>query len=250
MKTNPTTLPDIFKGIALFTPGGDLIYCIDSEKQSRWHLHLVVGLQELLGLSEPPHFLLPNYTATVDNFWDSESGKIVTYGEIHAQVKRYQSLLNVLFKTSDRTWKVAPWQGETSSPILLESYQRQFPQLWENHNLIVNYEFKKSSSEYFLVDRANLGLVEKPQGYVLRLFVAGNSISTKQTLETIHQLLERELGQPYTLKVVDISKDPEQAELNHVSAIPTLVRVFPEPVRRIVGEFHDPAQILHLIAAG
>ncbi|WP_239651521.1 hypothetical protein [Neosynechococcus sphagnicola] len=48
--------PNLFKGIALFTPGGDLIYGIDVSKQSRWHLHLCTALQELLGLTEPPHF--------------------------------------------------------------------------------------------------------------------------------------------------------------------------------------------------
>ncbi|MFM7558989.1 MAG: circadian clock protein KaiB, partial [Cylindrospermopsis raciborskii] len=58
------SLPQVFKGIALFTPGGDLIYCIDPSKQKRWHLHLCGVLQQILNLSEPPHFLVPCYTAT------------------------------------------------------------------------------------------------------------------------------------------------------------------------------------------
>ncbi|MDJ0558735.1 MAG: circadian clock protein KaiB, partial [Microcystis sp. M53599_WE4] len=40
MTTSAIVLPDIFKGIALFTPGGDLIYCIDPDKQTHWHLNL------------------------------------------------------------------------------------------------------------------------------------------------------------------------------------------------------------------
>jgi circadian clock protein KaiB len=43
-------------------------------------------------------------------------------------------------------------------------------------------------------------------------------------------------------------KHPEQAELNQVSATPTLVRLYPEPVRRIVGEWDDLDRILQLIA--
>ncbi|MFM7793266.1 MAG: circadian clock KaiB family protein, partial [Microcystis panniformis] len=87
-----------------------------------------------------------------------------------------------------------------------------------------------------------------PKGYVLRLFVSGNNANTKHTLESIHQLLERELHHPYTLKVIDISKHPEQAESNHVSAIPTLVRVWPQPVKRIIGEFEDLPRVLQIIA--
>ncbi|MFM6041706.1 MAG: circadian clock protein KaiB, partial [Dolichospermum sp.] len=40
--------PQLFKGIALFTPGGDLIYCIDPSKQGRWHLNLCAALREIL----------------------------------------------------------------------------------------------------------------------------------------------------------------------------------------------------------
>ena len=86
-----------------------------------------------------------------------------------------------------------------------------------------------------------------PQGYVLRLFVSGHSLATEQTLETLHQLLERSLSHPYTLKVIDVLKHPEQAEANQISATPTLVKVWPQPGRRIVGELQDVETILRLL---
>lgn len=244
----------LFKGIALFTPGGDLIYCIDPSKHGRWHLHLCVALQELLSLPEPPHFLIPGYTATIDRWRDPYSQTLKTIAEVYPAVQRYQPLLNVIFGTDDLVWQTVSWQEESCNPIIAETYRHQFPELWENHELIVRFETKeqlsnsipgKSSNETFGI----LPAPEKTHGYVLRLFVSGNNIATHKTLETIHQLLEQGLKHPYTLKVIDISKHPEEAEIDQISATPTLVRVYPQPVRRIIGELEDWQRILQLLIA-
>lgn len=90
-------LPQLFKGIALFTPGGDLIYCIDPSKQGRWHLNLCATLQEILDLPEPPHFLVPCYTATIDHWLDPRTQQIRTFAEAYPAVMRHQALLNAYF---------------------------------------------------------------------------------------------------------------------------------------------------------
>ena len=84
--------PQLFKGIALFTPGGDLIYCIDSSKQGRWHLNLCAALQEILDLPEPPHFLVPCYTATIDHWLNPQTQKVqVLFLE---RLQNFQTLLD------------------------------------------------------------------------------------------------------------------------------------------------------------
>ena len=70
---------------------------------------------------------------------------------------------------------------------------------------------------------------------LLALGVAGQTPTTEKILENLRDLLEKNLSQPYTLKVVDVLANPEQAEADQVSATPTLVKVWPQPVRRIVG---------------
>ena len=257
-----TIKPQLFKGIALFTPGGDLIYCIDPSKCSRWHLHLCACLQEMLDLPEPPHFLVPGYTATVDRWIDPHSQQLKTLAELYPAVQRYQPLLNALFGIGELVWQIAPWQEELCNPIVLETYRDRFPQLWQDHDLIVRFEPRSdlSDSEVGRKGSANLGslLSEKfgifpsleqqtTRCYVLRLFVSGNSNATERTLESIHQLLEQGLDHPYTLKVIDISKHPELAETNQVSAAPTLVRIWPQPIRRIVGELKDTQRILQIL---
>ena len=318
---NQNSLPRVFKGIALFTPGGDLIYCIDPNKQAHWHIHLCIGLQEILDLPEPPHFLAPGYTATVDRWFEAKTQKIITSAEIYPAVQRYQPLLRVLFATEELVWQIAPWQEEYCNPMMLETYRHQFPQLWENHNLIVrsdpshhnrqvnvpriktvNYgdrlitrqelstaptdfsphsKLKTNNQEQIKEKASNISLPatfptinqntesgftyqaeetfpsvlpssstrKNENGYVLRLFISSDNAAIEKTLTKIHQLLEEGLTYPYTLKVIDISKHPEQAENYHISAIPTLVRVWPKPIRRVVGKLDDVERVVQIISS-
>lgn len=260
----------MFKGIAIFTPGGDLIYCIDPTKQGHWHMDLCIGLQEMLGLPEPPHFLVPGYTATIDRWIDPQTQQLRTSAEIYRPVLQYQALLNAVFGTGGLIWQVVPWEEQSCDPIVLETYRQQFSQLWEDHDLIVRFERSQVSSYAYGSDYAQReelaytidsqpdprleGIEPDSQfsgthSYVLRLFVSGHSTATEQTLKSLHQLLEHSLRHPYTLKVIDIFKHPDQAEANQISATPTLLRVWPPPVRRIVGDLTNPERVLRILAA-
>jgi circadian clock protein KaiB len=81
------------------------------------------------------------------------------------------------------------------------------------------------------------------------LFVSGHNAATEQILKSLHQLLEHSLGHPYTLKVIDVFNHPDQAEANQISATPTLLRVWPLPVRRIVGDLNNFEKVLRILVA-
>ncbi|MDX2096818.1 MAG: circadian clock KaiB family protein [Leptolyngbyaceae cyanobacterium bins.59] len=262
----PAPLPQLFKGIALFTPGGDLVYCIDQTKQNRWHLQLCLTLKEVLGLLEPPHFLVPCYTATIDRWQHSRTGKLEVAAELYPLVRRHRTLLSAIFQTSDQTWKEVSTPEEACDPIVLNTYRHQFPALWKNHDLVLRVESQGTSLApkwNVSIDRpavSSLARLEPSvplsvpsvsfpanEGYVLRLFVSGHSAATERTLKQLHALLEQYLPSLYTLKVIDVLKHPEQAEADQISATPTLMRVWPQPVRRIVGELNDMNQVLQLL---
>ncbi len=265
MTDKQSSLPKIFKGIAIFTPGGDLIYGIDPNKQARWHIHLCLGLQEIWGLSEPPHFLVPEYTATVEHWLDPQTQQIRVIAEVYPAVQRYIPLLTVLFDLeATETWQIAPWQEEYCDRAIIETYRQQFPQLWENRDLIVRFDPKHSndlltpseakgmnSKATHLNGMSNVSMSHNHHtgSCVFRLFISGDRSNAEQTLAIIHQVLERGLTTPYTLKVIDIHKNPEQAEIHQVSATPTLVRVSPLPVRRIVGQLDDIGRVLRIISS-
>lgn len=247
MNPNKSYLPKLFKGIALFTPGGDLIYCIDPSKKGRWHSHLCSALQQILDLPEPPHFLVPVYTATIDHWQDPRTGKVRTFAEAYPAVMRYQALLNAIFNTEDLVWQKTPCHDGLSDSIVLATYRSTFEQLWENHDLIVRLDVSEQPS----VDSQPLLTARKMQSqtqpYILRLFVAGHTSNTEKILQSLHELLEKYLGSPYTLKVIDVLTHPEQAEIYQVSATPTLVKVLPKPTKRIVGDMNSRERILHML---
>jgi circadian clock protein KaiB len=94
-----------FKGIALFTPGGDCVYCMDTQKQAHWHIDLCTVLQKQLSLVEPPYFLLPCFTATIDRWFDPHDQRMVTVAEAYPRVMPLQALLNVLFEQPNLQWQ-------------------------------------------------------------------------------------------------------------------------------------------------
>ena len=256
MNRTPMSSPSgLFKGIALFTPGGDLIYCIDPHKRNRWHLQLCTALQEQLGLSELPHFLVPCYTATVDRWWDVRTQTIQTAAEACPRVMKYAGLLNAAFGLQGIKWTQSSCPEDLCDPELLNHHREQFPALWQHHNLLAQFsDLSPSTPETSLNqgDRtANLALdppaaATKP-GFVLRLFVSGRSASTEPTLRKLHHALETSLEEPYTLKVIDVYRNPEQAEADQITATPTLLKVWPLPSKRIVGNLDDMEQLLSIL---
>ncbi|MCC0177315.1 circadian clock KaiB family protein [Waterburya agarophytonicola K14] len=244
-------LPNIFKAIALFTPGGDLIYGIDTNKQAQWHSDLCLGLQKKWGLDDSPHFLVPGYSATVERWFNPQTQQIETIAEVYPPTERYIPLLQVLFNLEiNTTWHIAPWQEEHCNRAIIETYKTHFPQLWEQRDLIIRLDRTVVNSDRVsqtaeLIESDN----NHSSSYVLRLFISGDRPSAEQILSSIHQLLEQGLDSPYTLKVIDIDKHPQQAAIHQITVTPTLVRVLPKPVRRIVGKLDDIQRILNIISS-
>jgi circadian clock protein KaiB len=71
--------------------------------------------------------------------------------------------------------------------------------------------------------------------YVLRLYVAGASDRSRQALLRVRRLCETELNSEYDLEVIDIYQQPIIARDGQILATPTLVREFPRPMRRLIG---------------
>ena len=82
------------------------------------------------------------------------------------------------------------------------------------------------------------------QHYVLRLFVTGTTPRSTRAIENLRQICEEYLAGRYTLEVVDIYQYPEAARDHQVIAAPTLVKLLPEPVRRMIGDLGDLERVL------
>jgi circadian clock protein KaiB len=81
--------------------------------------------------------------------------------------------------------------------------------------------------------------VPPPERYVLRLYVAGATARSREALLRVRHLCETELKGNYDLQVIDIYQQPIIARNGQILATPTLVREFPRPMRRLIGNLSD-----------
>ncbi len=80
--------------------------------------------------------------------------------------------------------------------------------------------------------------------YILKLYVAGNTPSSARALRTLNTILEEEFQGVYALKVIDVLKNPQLAEEDKILATPTLSKILPPPVRKIIGDLSDREKVL------
>jgi len=80
--------------------------------------------------------------------------------------------------------------------------------------------------------------------YILKLYVAGNTPNSMRALKTLRNILETEFLGVYALKVIDVLKNPQLAEEDKILATPTLAKILPPPVRRIIGDLSDRERVL------
>ena len=80
--------------------------------------------------------------------------------------------------------------------------------------------------------------------YILKLYVAGNTPNSMRALNTLKEILENEFKGVYALKVIDVLKQPQLAEEDKILATPTLAKILPPPVRKIIGDLSDREKVL------
>lgn len=80
--------------------------------------------------------------------------------------------------------------------------------------------------------------------YVLKLYVTGQTANSQKAIENLKDVLKDGLKDIYKLKVIDVIENPQLAEEDKILATPALVRVLPEPVRKIIGDLSDREKVL------
>ena len=80
--------------------------------------------------------------------------------------------------------------------------------------------------------------------YVLKLYVTGKTPRSEQAIENLRKICEKELTNKYKLIVADVLEHPRLAEDEKIIATPTLIKVLPPPMRRIIGDLSDSDKVL------
>ena len=80
--------------------------------------------------------------------------------------------------------------------------------------------------------------------YVLRLYVTDATPKSARAIVNARRILEEHLPGKYSLEILSIAEHVAQATQDQIICAPTLLRLAPPPVRRIIGDMSDVARVL------
>lgn len=81
--------------------------------------------------------------------------------------------------------------------------------------------------------------------YLFKLFITGQTARARLAIDNISRICEERLGGQYEMVVVDVLENPQLAEDDRIIATPTLIKLLPPPLRRIIGDLSDTEKVLH-----
>ncbi|HET6995066.1 MAG TPA: circadian clock KaiB family protein [Chitinophagaceae bacterium] len=83
--------------------------------------------------------------------------------------------------------------------------------------------------------------------YVLSLYVTGASPNSSRAITNLKAFLEKHLKNLYELQVVDLYQQPQMAKSVDIIALPMLMREFPFPQLKMIGDMSNYERLLKLL---
>ena len=80
--------------------------------------------------------------------------------------------------------------------------------------------------------------------YVLRLYVAGATRFSLRAMNNIRYFCDKYLPDRHDLQVIDIYQQPFLASSCQILAAPTLIKEYPLPVRKFIGDLSQTDRLL------
>ncbi len=80
--------------------------------------------------------------------------------------------------------------------------------------------------------------------YILKLFVTGNMPNSSRAIININAICEKHLKGRCELEIIDIYQQPSLALIEDIIAVPMLIKKFPLPEERLIGDLSDAENVL------
>jgi circadian clock protein KaiB len=80
--------------------------------------------------------------------------------------------------------------------------------------------------------------------YVFHLYVAGASPNSSRAIVNMQEICETYLKGRYHLEVIDVYQQTETAKREALVALPLLVKRYPLPERKFIGDLSDRSKLL------
>jgi circadian clock protein KaiB len=83
---------------------------------------------------------------------------------------------------------------------------------------------------------------------LLRLYVAGNAPNSLRAIANATAICDQHFASGHELEIVDLLEHPLRALADGIIVTPTLLRLSPLPVQRMIGNLSDTTQVLLALA--
>lgn len=87
-------------------------------------------------------------------------------------------------------------------------------------------------------------LVTDGSAQSFKLYIAGEAVNSAQALANLQVLCRRPLAGRCSIGIVDVFREPEHALADGIFMTPTLLRLTPPSLRRVVGTLSDTATLM------
>ncbi len=75
--------------------------------------------------------------------------------------------------------------------------------------------------------------------YALKLYITGETRHSQKAIANLKIIQEQMLNYDCEVEILDVLNQPEQADLDKILATPTLIRLRPLPIRRMIGDLSN-----------
>jgi len=83
--------------------------------------------------------------------------------------------------------------------------------------------------------------------FKFRLYVAGGTPNSAQAAAKLGALCRQNLPDRHEIEIVDVFREPQRALADGIFMTPTLVKLAPLPVRKIVGTLSQTGSVLQAL---
>ena len=83
--------------------------------------------------------------------------------------------------------------------------------------------------------------------FEFRLYIAGDAANSTQAVANLTALCRTYLPNQFNIEVVDVFREPKRALTDGILMTPTLIKLAPSPVRKIVGTLSQTRPLLQAL---
>ena len=84
-------------------------------------------------------------------------------------------------------------------------------------------------------------------GYVFKLYLAGGAPNSVRAFANLYAICRKHFPDCHRIEVIDVMKEPMRALEESVLVTPTVIKLFPLPAIRIIGDLSEEEVVLRAL---